>query len=81
MYMISNPFAVLAVMTLEVIVMEETKEFWGTTPVCNIYDVGVLLTFPHEYMNIDRESEAWKLLHQLFMHTLPFDPFHDTSDD
>ena len=59
--------------------MAGEKSFWGNTPDCNVYDIGVLLSYPHEYMSIDRESEAWQHLHQLFMHTLPFDPFH--SDD
>ena len=50
-------------------------DFWGDTPLQNVYDIGVLLAYPHEYMTIDRKSPAWQLLHELFMRTLPFDPF------
>ena len=57
------------------------KEFWGNTPDCVVYDNGVLLSYPHEYMNVDRNSKAWDHLHALFMQTLPFDPFEVPVDD
>lgn len=56
------------------------KEFWGNTPDSVVYDTGVLLMFAHEYSCIDRNSKAYQLLHELFMQTLPFDPFH-TEDE
>ena len=55
------------------------KAFWGATPDCNIYDIGVVLSYPHEYITIDRNSRAWELLHELFMQSLPFDPFEVLS--
>lgn len=57
------------------------KEFWGNTPDSVVYDIGVLLGFAHEYMSVDKNSEAWKHLHALFMQTLPFDPFYTAEDD
>lgn len=57
------------------------KEFWGNTPDCCVYDITVLLSYPHEYMNVDRNSKAWALLHELFMQGLPFDPFHTVDDN
>lgn len=57
------------------------NEFWGNTPDSVVYDIGVLLSYPHEYMSVDRNSEAWKHLHALFMQTLPFDPFYTADDD
>lgn len=56
------------------------REFWGDTPDSNIYDICVLLAYPHEYISIDRNSKAWDLLHQLFMQALPFDPFDHSAD-
>lgn len=55
------------------------REFWGNTPEQNVYDISVVLSFPHEYISIDRNSRAWELLHELFMQTLPFDPFEVSS--
>lgn len=57
------------------------KQFWGDTPDSVVYDIGVLLCYPHEYMNIDRNSEAWQCLDSLFMQTLPYDPFELPEKD
>lgn len=57
------------------------KEFWGDTPESNIYDITTLLAYPHEYISVDRNSKAWALLHELFMHGLPFDPFDNAVSD
>lgn len=51
------------------------NDFWGNTPASCIYDLFVLLQMPHDYMAIDQDSEAYALLHKLFMNTEGFDPF------
>ena len=43
--------------------------FWGNTSPIVVYDASVLLAQIHEYFGIDRDSEAFKLLHVLFMST------------
>ena len=43
--------------------------FWGTTSPAVVYDASVLLALIHEYFGVDRDSEAFKLLHELFMST------------
>lgn len=43
--------------------------FWGTTSPTVVYDASVLLGQIHEYFGIDRDSEAFEVLHELFMST------------
>lgn len=43
--------------------------FWGNTNPLTIYDASVLLAQIHEYFAIDPESEAYSLLHRLFLET------------
>lgn len=43
--------------------------FWGKTSPVVVYDASILLAQIHEYWNIDHDSEAYKLLHELFMST------------
>lgn len=54
-------------------------EFWGDTSACVIYDLSVLLRYPHDYSGLDHSSPAYAMLHELFMRCLPFDPFYDES--
>ena len=52
------------------------NDFWGNTPASCIYDLSVLLQLPHDYMAIDPDSEAYVLLHRLYMNTDGYDPFY-----
>lgn len=51
-----------------VLYMADTS-FWGKTSPVVVYDASILLAQLHEYLNIDHDSEAYKLLHELFMST------------
>lgn len=46
-----------------------TKGFWGNTSPTVVYDASVLLAMIHECFGIDRDSEAFNVLHELFMST------------
>lgn len=45
------------------------SSFWGNTSPVVVYDASILLAQIHECWNIDHDSEAYKLLHKLFMST------------
>ena len=46
-----------------------SEGFWGKTSPTVVYDASILIALIHDYFGIDRDSQAFAVLHELFMST------------